>query len=198
MLDTGTIANRPDGGSSADARILSLIYEHTSDAVCLVRVEPGEVYRVVLANESLFRLSGFERAQVIGAPLERFTPESVIPNLRSDIRSAIASRQTVTYERSGMLPVGPRYGESTYIPVFENDGPVTHVLLVMKDITARKLAELERERLLKDATFLSDATRLLASLTSIRRSRTWRTSPCRTSRKDARSTSSARVLRAGS
>ncbi len=158
------ISERSDAGPRANARVLSLIYEHTSDAVGLLGVEPGEVYRVLLANESFFRVSGFDRAQVMNARLEQFVPAHNLPIIQGRCREAIASRRTVVYEGAAMLPAGPRYAENTLVPVFEGSGPVTHVLAVMKDITARKVAELERERLLADATFLSDATRLLASL----------------------------------
>ncbi|HZU95416.1 MAG TPA: ATP-binding protein [Planctomycetota bacterium] len=158
------ISSTKDAGAFADVRVLSLIFEHTSDAVALLRVEPGEVYRVLLANESLFRMSGLDRAQVMNAPLEQFVPTHNAPIIRSRCREAIASRRTVVYDGAALLPAGPRYGENTLVPVFQGDGPVTHILAVIKDITARKLAELERERLLTNATFLSDATRLLASL----------------------------------
>jgi PAS domain S-box-containing protein len=145
-------------------RLLSLIYDSTSEPVYLVRLEQGGLYRFVSVNESFLRVSGYRVDQVIGAPMERVVPKANVGLVRSQYERAIAARQPIIYEERADLPAGTRYAEITLIPIFEGHGPVTHILGDIRDITARRQAEMERERLLDQALFLSGATRLLTSL----------------------------------
>lgn len=147
-----------------NARLLSLIYDHTSDPVYLVCVEGEGGYRFVSVNDAFLRVTGYRADQVVNAPMEHVVPSANVTLVRSQYERAIAARRSVVYEEKAELPAGTRYAEITLIPIFEGSGPVTHILADIRDITARTLVELDREQLLSNAVFLSDATRLLASL----------------------------------
>lgn len=147
-----------------NARLLPLIYDRLSDPVYLVAVEGDGRYRFVSVNEAFLRVSGYEAAQVVNAPMDVVVPPANVQLVRSQYEQAIATRQPVTYEERAELPAGTRFAEITLIPIHDGTGPVTHILADLRDMTARRMAELERARLLTDAVFLSDATRLLASL----------------------------------
>jgi PAS domain S-box-containing protein len=152
------------GGLHASARLLSLIYENTSDPVYLVAVQDGGRYEFVAVNPSFLYVSGYREDQVLGAPMERVVPAANVPLVRSQYERAIARREPVVYEEHAELPAGTRHAEITLIPIFEEAGSVTHILADIRDVTARTVAEQEREALLSATAFLSDATRLLASL----------------------------------
>ena len=152
------------GGLHANARLLSLIYENTSDPVYLVAVQEGGRYEFVSVNPSFLRVSGYREDQVVHAPMERVVPTANVPLVRAQYERAIARREPVVYEEHAELPAGTRHAEITLIPIFEGAGPVTHILADLRDVTARTVAERERERHLSATVFLSDATRLLASL----------------------------------
>ena len=162
-MATGAVPEQPED-LRTNARLLSLIYDHTSDPVYLVAVEGEARYRFVSVNERFLRVSGYQAAQVVNAPVERVVPLANVELVRSQYAQAIATRQPVTYEEKAELPAGTRFAEITLIPIHDGNGPVTHILADIRDMTARRVAELERARLLSDAVFLSDATRLLASL----------------------------------
>lgn len=162
--DRGAPAESQPEGVRTNARLLSLIYDNTSDPVYLVSVERDGTYRFLSVNKSFSRVSGYEARQVVDAPMERIVPSANVGLVRSQYERAIATRQPVVYEEKAELPAGTRYAEITLIPIFEGEGPVTHILADIRDVTQRTIAEMERERLLSDAVFLSDATRLLASL----------------------------------
>ena len=163
-VDHGASAKGQPEELRTNTRLLSLIYDHTSDPVYLVCVEGDGQYRFVSVNECFLRVSGYQVGQVVGAPMERVVPSANVGLVRSQYERAIATRQPVTYEEKAALPAGTRYAEITLIPIFEGSGPVTHILADIRDVTARTIVELEREQLLSNAVFLSDATRLLASL----------------------------------
>jgi PAS domain S-box-containing protein len=146
------------------APLLALIYDHTSDPVYLVRVEGHGHYRFITVNDSFLNVSGYRPSQVIGAPMEAVVPPSNVGLVRGQYERAISERHAVVYEEEAELPAGVRYAEVTLMPIFEGNGPVTHILADIHDITGRRLAEIERQKLLDNAVFLSDAARLLASL----------------------------------
>ena len=159
-VDHGASAKGQPEELRTNARLLSLIYDHTSDPVYLVCVEGDGQYRFVSVNECFLRVSGYQIGQVVGAPMERVVPSANVGLVRSQYERAIATRQPVTYEEKAALPAGTRYAEITLIPIFEGSGPVTHILADIRDVTARTIVELEREQLLSNAVFLSDATPL--------------------------------------
>src|SRR5512142_2917314 len=160
-----TVANVGAAGElNGNNRLLSLIYENTSDPVYLVAVQQGGVYEFISVNPSFLRVTGYREDQVLHAPMERVVPAENVALVRSQYERAIATRQPVVYEERAELPAGTRYAEITLIPIFEGSGPVTHLLADIRDMPARTIAEQERERLLGATAFLSDATRLLASL----------------------------------
>jgi PAS domain S-box-containing protein len=145
-------------------RLLSLIYDNTADSVYLVRVEVGGLYRLVSMNERFLRTTGYRVDQAINAPMESVVPAANVEDMRARLEQVIATREPLTFEAKVELPAGTRYAELTLIPIFEGSGPVTHILADSRDMTARRLVEMEREQLLRNAVFLSNATRLLASL----------------------------------
>ncbi len=128
-------------------RLLALIYDRTSDPVYLVRVEPGEQYRFISVNESFLRVTGYQVGQVVNALMERVVPSANVGLVRSQYERAIAARQPIVYEEKAELPAGTRYAEITLMPIFDDSGPVTHILADIRDITDRKQVEQERERL---------------------------------------------------
>lgn len=130
-----------------NARLLELIYDNTSDPVYLARVEPGGQYRFISVNEAFLRVSGYQVDEVVNAPMERVVPSANVGLVRSQYERAIAARQPVVYEEKAELPAGTRYAEVTLIPIFEDSGPVTHILADIRDITARRIVEMDRERL---------------------------------------------------
>jgi PAS domain S-box-containing protein len=147
-----------------NARLLSLIYDSTSDPVYLVRIEDDGQFRFVSVNESFLRVTGYRVDQVLGQPMERVIPSANVSLVRGQYERVIAAREPILYEEKAELPAGTRYAEISLMPIFEGSGPVTHILADIRDVTARRLVEMEREHLLSNAIFLSDATRLLASL----------------------------------
>lgn len=130
-----------------NARLLELIYDSTSDPVYLTRVEPGGRYRFISVNESFLRVTGYQVGEVVNALMERVVPSANVGLVVSQYERAIAARQPVVYEEKAELPAGTRYAEITLIPIFEDSGPVTHILADIRDITARRIVELDRERL---------------------------------------------------
>jgi PAS domain S-box-containing protein len=100
------------------------------------------------ANESFFRTTGYTPPEVIGQSGFSIQPQSVSELELSSITSAL---QMVGEWRGEIARFGKPGGPSiwasvTISPIRNNDGEVSHLLVVMEDITARKELETELQR----------------------------------------------------
>jgi PAS domain S-box-containing protein len=122
-------------------RRLQLIYDSSSDGLWLVRVESGQVLRLVSVNETYLRIGGHRREDVIG----RTVDETVTPEQRAAVREkylqAIDMGQPVAFHETVSSATGLRHAEVRLNPIIDADGKVGHVLGAMTDVTLRTQAE---------------------------------------------------------
>ena len=121
-------------------RLLSLIYDSSSDCLYLVRVEPGEQYRFLSVNETFLKTSGYARPEVVGRPMEDVVPPPNHALVRSKYREVIETRRPVVYFETADLPAGRRHAEIALSPILGPDGAVANILGTIKDVTAREEA----------------------------------------------------------
>jgi PAS domain S-box-containing protein len=131
---------RAEEASRESARLLSLVYDHVSDCIYLLRVDGDDRYTFVSVNRVFSAVSGFAPTQVIGQPMEAVVPTANHELVRSKYRAVIAGRQSVVYTETADLPAGRRHAEITLAPIMNAAGAVTHILGTIKDMT-----ELKRE-----------------------------------------------------
>jgi len=136
------VRKRAETELSKKERLLSLVYEHTSDGLYLANVEPNGVCRFLTINDSFLRLSGYTRDQVVGRSMEEIVPRENHELVRSKYLEAIATRKPVTYSETANLPAGTRHAEITLNPVFAGAGPVTHIMGTIRDVTLQRQAEI--------------------------------------------------------
>jgi PAS domain S-box-containing protein len=122
-------------------RMLKLIYDHSSDGLYLLQVESTAHYRFISVNETFLKMTGYARTQTEGRPIEELLSAVNHTMLRSKCQEVIAARSPVVYYEEAELPAGRRYGEMTLIPIASAQGPITHILGAVKDVTERKRAE---------------------------------------------------------
>jgi PAS domain S-box-containing protein len=141
MLHDITERMRAERALREREQMLKLIYDHSSDSLYLLAVEPGEQYRVVSVNATFLAVSGYADAQAEGRLIEAVLPPANAESARAQLRALQATRAPVTYYETASLPSGLRHGEVTLIPIIDGEGVITHVLAAIKDVTARKQAE---------------------------------------------------------
>jgi PAS domain S-box-containing protein len=125
------------------------LFEHSPDAVVVVDAE-GHIRRV---NAQFERLFGYPRDQILGQPMEQLLPE----RLRSQ---HVGHRSAYLYEprtrpMGANLELYGRRSDGTEFPVDIMLSPMqlggtSLVLGVIRDVTERKLAEQQREVLLRE------------------------------------------------
>ena len=139
------------------AERLSKVFNSTSDAQMLHSVEADGRLKVVSLNDAYRAvraasfpgvpadIEGRYRDEVLAE--QGMTPAQIEMEMPA-FRHVIATRQPVSHELEIPLPNGEvAIVEAHLEPVLDSDGLCTHVLWVGRNITDRKRAEAERERL---------------------------------------------------
>jgi PAS domain S-box-containing protein len=124
--------------------LLQNIIEGTSDAV-YVKDRNG---RYLLFNTAASRITGKRSEEVIGKDdTVLFPPEEARMIMEGD-RRVMDAGKTMTYEEDLSHAGEKHIYLSTKGPLFDDDGSVIGLFGIARDITARKAAEKERERLI--------------------------------------------------
>ena len=131
---------------------LSMIYNNTSDLMCLLRVVDKNKIIYQSFNEPFLNLlRTLNRTEppesLIGEEVSVFmrryllATEAEKEERMAKYYEAIETKKTVVYEfATKMVGVGELYHETTLAPIVQN-GKVTHLLIAVKDISERKVSE---------------------------------------------------------
>jgi PAS domain S-box-containing protein len=123
------------------------IFSHLGVGVALVRAEDSVLEDV---NAAFARMHGYTREELIGRPLaDTFAPESRGVLARHE--AAAHSKPHHEYESMHLRKDGSRFPVLTHVTAFRDEsGKVVQRAATFLDITQRRTAELERQRLLSD------------------------------------------------
>jgi PAS domain S-box-containing protein len=123
------------------------IYNTVRDVIFHLAVEPEGRFRFVSVNAAFLRVTGLSREMVVGKTVNEVIPDPSLATVLGKYRQAIEEKTAVLWEETSVYPTGRLTGEVSVIPVFDNKGTCTHLVGSVHDITDRKQAEAERERL---------------------------------------------------
>ncbi len=130
-------------------RLLETAVERLNDIVMIIEIDPdlpSTDAPVVYVNTVFDRLTGFERAQVIGRPLS-FALDRVTPSLTSEeMLAALGAGGSLRREMKGPVKGGREViWDAEFLPVTGLAGRITHWVVVARDITERRIAEKRAE-----------------------------------------------------
>ena len=121
-------------------RRLTLIYDNSSDALCLLEVDATRAPRVLSVNERFLSVAGLVRADVEHRPIDELERGIDPIKLRAACEEVIQSQRPLIYDEAAELLAGHRHSEITLIPIIVGE-TVTHILAASKDVTQKHLAE---------------------------------------------------------
>ncbi len=120
------------------------IVASSQDAMALV--DCGYVY--LEANPSYARLVGCDKARIVGHQLSEVLGEAVFLDIVKPNMDKCFQGKTVSFETLRNVPgLGSRFVEVQYSPCYGSDGSIHSIAVSIRDITLRKNAEAEREKL---------------------------------------------------
>jgi len=140
IADLESRLNQIEEALAQSEKRLSLIFDSVTDEINLLKVEPGSNYRVETVNKALLQHMGFT-GEMIGKRIDELLPKEEYEYIRERFSQAIQTRMPVRYERSFAVLGSQKVFEVDAIPIFDENGTCTHVLVVSHDITERKQAE---------------------------------------------------------
>lgn len=126
---------------------LALVFDNVSDALNFVALEPDGGFRSLLVNKAFEKLSGFKAEEIVGKPVQQVLSKEEFAYMLENCKKAIATRRKVKGEKVFELSGGTRVIEAEVFPIFNGKDECTHLLFVSRDVTEKKEAEAERERL---------------------------------------------------
>ena len=140
MLDVTEVKQK-----NRELELLSSVSASARDAIIITDV--GEVdgnHNMIYVNESLLRLTGYSRDELLGESPKMFQGSLTGENELDQIRQALVSLKPVTvqvinYGKKGL----PYWIEISITPAKNNKGKVSHFIGVQREITQIKIADLK-------------------------------------------------------
>jgi PAS domain S-box-containing protein len=135
-------------------RLLMKALDSAHDGVMITEVEPigARGPHVVYVNEGFTRMNGYGSAELLGQSLQTLQQTGQVDQTLAFLLGTtlpVQPGRTVSlhYDRDGV----PMWVEIDLMPVTDEAGAITNWISIQRDITARKLAEQERQE--RDASF---------------------------------------------
>jgi two-component system sensor histidine kinase/response regulator len=124
------------------------ISDHALKAVSEGVVITDSDRRIISVNDAMVSIAGFSRAELLGQTFFFLQGPLTDVKARREIKAALDhesafSGEILNYRKDG----GTFWNELTISPVRDEEGRLTHFIGVTRNVTARKLAELEALRL---------------------------------------------------
>lgn len=124
---------------SASEQQLALIFNNSTDHIALVNRE-GIILNI---NRGLL----YKREELIGRNIIDFQGPKNVPLMRRAIDNAVNHKMSEVIDTELIYKESLRYYRSSISPAVDQEGAVTGVIIISRDITAQKEAELELSEL---------------------------------------------------
>ena len=105
--------------------------------------------RIVYVNAAFTHMTGYSAEEVLGKTPSILNKLKTDPKVIEEISQGIANYQPVKLELINYRKDGSEYwSEINITPMFDDSGECTNLIFVQRDISERKLAEAERQKML--------------------------------------------------
>ncbi len=172
-----TIENAIKRKQSEDKlQLLESAVVNANDAIIILEAEPGEMRgrRILFVNEAFTRMTGYSYDEATERTLRMLRGPRTSLTALDEIRVALEECRPVRVELINYRKDGSEFWvECNIVPFATEEGVFSHWVSVQRDITERKKADEERERLMKEiASINADLTELNQELETIGAERT--------------------------
>lgn len=142
---------------------LSLIYHSVSDIIFLVQVQPNSRFTAISVNDAYVKMTGLTEEFLDGKDIREVFPEPACSMIINQYNKVISTKKIIKYEEHAVLSEEDVIIETALHPIVDDQGDVTHILGVARDITFRK----ESEEKLRKAKEMFKSLSIIDSLTGI-------------------------------
>ena len=157
-------------------KLLESAVKSANDAIIILEAEPGEMMgrRILFVNEAFTWMTGYTYEEATKSTLRMLRGPGTNLDALYKIRVALESRMPIRVELINYRKDGTEFWvECNIVPFADEKGSFVHWVSVQRDITERKIAENEREKLMQEIeTMNADLTELNQELETIGAERT--------------------------
>jgi PAS domain S-box-containing protein len=140
--------NRDDPESETDARRFAAIVESSDDAIISKSLDGT----ITSWNRAAERMFGYAADEIVGKPISVLMPPDRHDDMESILGRIRRGERVEHYETVRITKKGERLDVSLSVsPVKDSSGRIVGAAKIARDISERRLAEVERERLLREA-----------------------------------------------
>ncbi len=136
-------------------KLLETVITQSKDSILITEAnsEDRKIPRIVYVNPAFSQMSGYESNEIIGKSTNIFKgPKSDSEELKKLLRAIKNEEEcvieTITYTKSKE----EYWVRFAMIPIFNNEGIITHWISIQRDITDEKKLETEKEHLIRELT----------------------------------------------
>ncbi len=104
--------------------------------------------RYLLANKATEEFMGLRQQELIGRTNEDLLPQNLFESCKQSDNEVLKNLKPVHVEEHYFGDKGEKYFDTIKAPVFDNLNNVVGIVAICRDITERKMAEEEREKLI--------------------------------------------------
>lgn len=140
------------------------ILDQLPTAIGLYEVLSRTTFRIAFANRAFTRAGGDPHADLRGMVISLAEDAGGSAQTAQRLHTCLVTGAVLEIEDGYQLPHGMRWFSVRYQPVPNADGPITRILSLADDITARKQHELAEQQ--RQAVVLEQQTALLAELST--------------------------------
>ncbi len=134
-------------------KLLESAIANAKDAIIILEAEPGEMRgrRILYVNEAFTKMTGYTYEEATKKTLRILRGPKTSLTMLDKIRIALNHCEPIRVELINYRKDGSEFWvECNIVPFADEKGSFVHWVSVQRDITERKKAEEERERLLKE------------------------------------------------
>jgi PAS domain S-box-containing protein len=128
-------------------KLMESVVTEANDAVLITKAEPTEAPdgpEIIYVNRSFEKMSGYKAEEVIGKTPRILQGPNTGPGQLQKMRDAIQNRENVEVDLLNYSKNGDEYWNNISLsPIFQGE-TCTHFISIQRDITLRKLRELQR------------------------------------------------------
>ncbi len=141
---------------------LQLIFSSTYDIIFMLSLEAGKRFKFISVNDAFLSATGLKAEQVFNKYLDEVIPPDSLPVVLEKYQTAIRSKSPMQWEETSHYPSGIKTGIVTITPVGDENGDFNRLVGFVHDITERKQAEEDMNRMNNQLRNLSNHMQTIA------------------------------------
>lgn len=150
-------------------KLLETVITNTRNSIIITepKSDEGNIPKIVYANPAFSVMTGYPTNEIIGKSLDIFKGPNSDPYEYKKLVTAIQNKEECEVETISYKKDNDEYWVNfSMLPVFNEEGGVTHWISIQRDISENKKQEIEKEQLIRELTQNNKDLRQFSYITS--------------------------------